>query len=938
MSFLVRIFDLRKSETEVVGMLLLHAFFNGLGIAMCFTASNLLFLQNYGASHFPLAYAISSIFLLLTGFIYSKYEVKVAPSKFFLALLVLCAIIVLANWIGFISINEDMLKVMSFITFVSYWVIYTITNLEFWGVAALLFDVRQSKRLFALIGSGETLAKISGYLLSPILISLFSNESLLLVSGLGFLASAYLIQRLTKKNSDIFKEDEHSEDHHQQDRWVLSELITVVKKDKFLLWTSILAMISVFVYFNIKFAFLGRVEESFQENEKMAAYFGFFFGVGKLANFLLKTLISGRLLKTMGVKRVILILPSALLIISAAGVFSVLFNTSFNLFLWLFGFMMLFDEIARSSLLKPSFLVLFQPLHHHRRLQGHTFAKGIMEPIGMGLAGLILMVLTETLEINLKVVTIYLCITVIIWLLITFKVNKEYIEILQGALKSRWLSGSKLNLQEGKTREYLHKLLYSNDPLEVIYAIELLGTSSVRDLNHFLLKLLDSNHTEIIKKTLQIVREENIKGLSDEIKPFLNHENESIQIEAIKTYGHILEDLSVDELTDKVAVEENEISNAALVSIIKNGGIYGATKFGNNILNLLNSTSDSDRKKAADIIGKISVRNYYRPLISLIESDNLEVKRTAVVAAGKIGNPRIVPHLIAHITTLGLSSVIMRAMEKIGDDIFDYIDLKSLTLEQKRLLIKVSGSIKTHKSRQFALGFIQDDNIYLSKEAVYSLFETSFKARNEDKIIIDEQIRRYFKTFCQLTHLQDYMLKDLSVSAIQNEIILLKTDLIRLFSFFYDRSTLVKIKDTLHHDNDHESQANALERMDLLVEREYKPVVNYLLDKTELTNNYNSLAKQYHFSVDWKQNYLFLLSKASCVSAYTKAIMLHSVEEECIEVVPKEYILKMANSHSRILREEAVRFIVNKNKSLINEIEIFPKYKEHVEKVIEHFN
>jgi hypothetical protein len=66
--------------------------------------------------------------------------------------------------------------------------------------------------------------------------------------------------------------------------------------------------------------------------------------------------------------------------------------------------------------------------------------------------------------------------------------------------------------------------------------------------------------------------------------------------------------------------------------------------------------------------------------------------------------------------------------------------------------------------------------------------------------------------------------------------------------------------------------------------------------------------------------------------------MLHSVEEECIEVVPKEYILKMANSHSRILREEAVRFIVNKNKSLINEIEIFPKYKEHVEKVIEHFN
>jgi hypothetical protein len=34
-------------------------------------------------------------------------------------------------------------------------VLYLLNNLEFWGIASLLFDVRQSKRLFGLISAGD---------------------------------------------------------------------------------------------------------------------------------------------------------------------------------------------------------------------------------------------------------------------------------------------------------------------------------------------------------------------------------------------------------------------------------------------------------------------------------------------------------------------------------------------------------------------------------------------------------------------------------------------------------------------------------------------------------------------------------------------------------------------------------------------------------------
>ena len=45
---------------------------------------------------------------------------------------------------------------------VAYRLISILTDLEFWAVAARLYNVQQSKRLFSLIGSGEVTARILG--------------------------------------------------------------------------------------------------------------------------------------------------------------------------------------------------------------------------------------------------------------------------------------------------------------------------------------------------------------------------------------------------------------------------------------------------------------------------------------------------------------------------------------------------------------------------------------------------------------------------------------------------------------------------------------------------------------------------------------------------------------------------------------------------------
>lgn len=171
-----------------------------------------------------------------------------------------------------------------------------------------------------MVGSGETVAKISGYLVSPLIVAAFSNNELVLVAGLGFSLSTLFIWKLTKVRAKDFDAGEHHDDHHQQDPMGIKAITGVLKHDQFLFWISIMAMIGMVVYFTINYAFLKRVEESIHGSAEMAKFFGLFFGAGKAVNFITKSLLAGRIMKRLGIKYLVLILPMVLLVINLTGV------------------------------------------------------------------------------------------------------------------------------------------------------------------------------------------------------------------------------------------------------------------------------------------------------------------------------------------------------------------------------------------------------------------------------------------------------------------------------------------------------------------------------------------------------------------------------------------------------------------------------------------
>ena len=281
------IFRIKLEELKGFSYMLIHAFLNGLGIALAFTAINSLIIEDHAVHELPKLYIATAVLLLISGYIYSKAEHNFQPASVFKGVL-----IVISLWAIIMSFNISMFqsfKIVS-IAFCTYYVVYYLTNLEYWGAASLIFNVRQGKRLFGLLSVGESLAKISGYALTPFIIKRLNIGWVFIVITISFLGSYLIFTLLTQYYKDVFIV-EHS--HHDEEKESKSKLTSmnfkqIMEIGDFRKFISIFAMLSSLTYFLFNYVFLLKVEEQFVDLEHVAIFFAQLFSIAKVLNLIIK--------------------------------------------------------------------------------------------------------------------------------------------------------------------------------------------------------------------------------------------------------------------------------------------------------------------------------------------------------------------------------------------------------------------------------------------------------------------------------------------------------------------------------------------------------------------------------------------------------------------------------------------------------------------------
>jgi ATP:ADP antiporter, AAA family len=160
----------RESEREIVSRLLTFEFFQGAAIAIFYQVALSLFIHGIERPtiELPKVFIISAFVLWGTGYLYHKLEHLLPVPRLVLMVLLINTSAILLYAI-MMPTMEHQHPGLLYAFLASYNAIYLLNNLEFWGVASMLFDVRQSKRLFSIVSSGDIPAKLIGFLLVTVI-------------------------------------------------------------------------------------------------------------------------------------------------------------------------------------------------------------------------------------------------------------------------------------------------------------------------------------------------------------------------------------------------------------------------------------------------------------------------------------------------------------------------------------------------------------------------------------------------------------------------------------------------------------------------------------------------------------------------------------------------------------------------------------------------
>jgi ATP:ADP antiporter, AAA family len=268
-------------------LMLAHSAFMGFGTVFFETAAAALFLGQFGASALPSVYLAAAALSGLTGYVYSRLQNRLSFSRLMTGTLISMLLIVSAIR-GALFFSQA--AGLFFFAMVFYRVLSILTDLEYWAVAGRLYDLRQAKRLFGFIGTGEVVARIIGSFSVPLLLRLEGVPTLLVLSAAALLTCVILLRRILP----MIPADEGPKQTTAQ-RAARSSLGSLIQ-DPYLRFVLIVAFCGILGKYLVDFAFLQQVRSRFIDARDLASFFAIFSGISQCASLFTRVFLSGRVL------------------------------------------------------------------------------------------------------------------------------------------------------------------------------------------------------------------------------------------------------------------------------------------------------------------------------------------------------------------------------------------------------------------------------------------------------------------------------------------------------------------------------------------------------------------------------------------------------------------------------------------------------------------
>lgn len=652
-------------EERGVALMAAHSFAMGCSTVFFETAASATFLTRFSAAYLPWVYIAAAGVNTVTGTVYARMQQRVSFARLMIGTLWFLLAIVVSVRTGFLLSGVAW---VAFAGLVSYRILSSLTDLEYWAVASRIYDVRQAKRLFGLIGTGEVIARIVGAFSVPLVVAIAGVGNLMLLSAVGLVACLLLLRAVLRPVAGI----------HDPPRAAASVAagrdaragIREIVGDRYLALVIGVAVLATFGKYFVDFSFLEQMSTLGNGEAELATFFGIFNGLAQVASLLTRLFVSRPFLHRYGIRVGVVVLPTMHAVCTLATIACGVLGAPERVVFWLVIANQGIYKTFKHPIDNASFKVLYQPLKAAQRLAAQIAVEVIFSPVVVGLAGAVMLLFTAGMTYDPTRFAVVLAINFVAWAVLARSAGRSYARRLVDNLKARVEGNVTLPFDDATTLSVLRSRLASAAPGEVCAALDLLERAAAPDLVDLLVRHV-THAAPLVRafalERLVVLAPSALRGMralrgklaSDPMSSVRRAGARAVAISAASAGEDAIAEVAPylhdrDALVRRAAI-------AALVELATPAAIEAARTA---IRGYAIAAAAADRALAARLAGDHAMPEL---VAALLDDRAIAVQRAAVAAAGQLDGGAFTDALVARLADPRLADAAVAALAVRGD-------------------------------------------------------------------------------------------------------------------------------------------------------------------------------------------------------------------------------------------------------------------------------
>ncbi len=697
--------------------------------------------------------------------------------------------------------------------------------------ATHLFDIRQMKTVYPLVLASQTVAVIFGGLSVTLLFDIVGDVSNLLLVCLLFSFLQYVMTWVTMNN---YPHEFSQHGDKQTDATLRDVLAQPYARHVFLYrFFSGYGTELIIIIFTIQAA------RRFQTADSLATFFGNFMAAGTFLALLFLVLAAGRLLKRFGLSFGLMSNP-----ILAGLVILSLFLTQLSglplitLIFVLAVLARLLDFIFSVSVTEPSMKTMYQAFPERSRPALITVVEAVSQPLGYGVVGGSLLLFRAFNLSGDSFMFTYTALVCVVWIFYGWRTYRLYTTTLLKKLSQRTLSQVDLSIDDPATMAVVDKLAQSDNPTQVRLALDLLAQAEHPTYEPLLLNLLDHANDAVRLETITRLEHHPKVAANITFTAYLYEPNTpEIRAAALQTYLATGSSTALDCAVETLKSPRLKLRRAALVGLLRYGGIAGHVNAGQYLLALTEGRREEDQLLLAQTLAALDNHNFYQPLERLLLNASSKVRSFALQAAAKVRHPSLLPAVIAQLDSAATRSTAVATLTAYDTSVLPHIESaltqNDTSLARRLSLVRISGYLSNGLAQAVLLPHLLHPNRELRKVLLTALHRSGYQASDEEipqtESVLKAEVERTAVMLAAATMIDQSSEFSWLHTALHSDMQQSTQRILLLFSFLYDSRVLRRVGDYLHSGSSKE-KAQAVETVDLIFSTPHKQLLLPLID------------------------------------------------------------------------------------------------------------